>query len=122
MVKRITEEEFWITNITDSYVSLGELNYYLAPRKSVNLLNKKHFNYTKEELEKSATSGTLKKRENKIKIRKVSPPPPLVLPGNYLSQQPLLIAKLRSRVVLEDPHYEELIESEEELVDKMIED
>jgi hypothetical protein len=67
------EQTFWVTNITNLNVSLMDLGLTINARSSVNLLDRKHYYFTIEQLEQSAKSGSLFKKSNKIVIRKVAP-------------------------------------------------
>jgi len=67
------EKTFWITNISSFNVSLADLNLTIKPNSSVNLLDKKHYYFTIEQLEKSAKYGSIFKKSDKIIIRKIAP-------------------------------------------------
>ena len=89
--KKVTEEEFWITNVKQKMdVMLSDLGFCARAGKSYNLLDSRHFHYTKEQLQKSAESGSLYKKRDRIAIRKVQPEPPILPPGAYVSDQPFL--------------------------------
>lgn len=66
-------KEFWITNITNKDVSLGDLYLSIKAYSSINLLDSKHYYYTWQQIVTSATSGSIFKRKNKISIRKFAP-------------------------------------------------
>ena len=125
MRKRIRESEFWITNITKRNVCLSDLSLTIPAYKSMNLLDKKHFHYNTEQLEKSMDSGSLFKKSNMVKVRKVAPDTK-VESGVYEVDAPLFIRKMASRstVKLEEVRYEELdgeeIQSEESFVSEMV--
>lgn len=124
MKDRITEHQFWISNISKSNVCVADLALTIPARRSVNLLDKRHYSYTIEQLEISAKSGSLFKKSNKLKVRRVEPDPPLVKPGTYVSKAPLFLSKLplRSTLVIEEPNYEELQVSEQSFAEEMTKD
>jgi hypothetical protein len=66
-------ESFWVTNVSTMNVSLADLNVTIKAMSSVDLLNKKHFSFSKEQLFKSFESGSLFKKRNKICVRRVAP-------------------------------------------------
>lgn len=65
--------EFWITNKSNTNVSLSDLAFTVPAYKSYNLLDSRHFHYTWEQIYKSATLGSIHKKRHKIAIRKFSP-------------------------------------------------
>ncbi len=65
--------EFWITNISKMNVSLADLNLTVKSFSSVNLLDKKHYDYTLEQLENSAKTGSIFKKSKLIAVRKNAP-------------------------------------------------
>jgi hypothetical protein len=67
------KETFWVTNISGMNVSLSDLNLTIPARSSVNLLDDKHYTFTKEQLQKSTKEGSLFKKRNKIFVRLVPP-------------------------------------------------
>src|SRR5574338_1468911 len=67
---------FWLTNISNANVSLADLNLTIKAFSSVNLLDKKHYKYTLEQLEKSQESGSLFNKRDRIVVRNVPPPDP----------------------------------------------
>jgi len=67
------KKEFWITNMSKMNVSLADLNLTVKSFSSINLLDNKHYDYTLEELEKSAKNGSIFKKNKFIVVRKVAP-------------------------------------------------
>ena len=67
------KKDFWVTNICNMNVSLADLNLTIKAFSSVNLLDKKHYYYTLEQLEKSEKFGSIFKKSNKIKVRQIAP-------------------------------------------------
>lgn len=101
-------KEFWITNVSKKDVSLRDLAFTLRARTSRNLLDAKHFHYTLEQLEASATNGSLYAKSNMIKIRRVAPVVP-VKPGIYVQNEPRMGRGLRSQVTIVEKRLEDLI-------------
>lgn len=66
-------KDFWIVNISNRLISLGDLGILLQPYQSVNLLDKRHYFYTENQIRTSLNSGSLYKRSDKIKVRKIPP-------------------------------------------------
>jgi len=101
--------EFWITNITKLDVMLGDLRLSVPNRTHMNLLDSKHFHYSLAQLQESEKSGSLYKKSDKIKVRKVRPEI-LVEPGLYVSEAPLYMTEHPelSQVIIEHVDYEEL--------------
>lgn len=73
-------EEFWITNVNmHKDISVADLQVVVRRGQSINILAKKkngRLRYpmaTKENIEKSRISGSLKDKESFIKIRQVAP-------------------------------------------------
>jgi len=117
--------EYWITNITylngkkyRANILVQDLQLLIRPGQSYDLLNKKHFSYTLDQINKSAESGSLYKKRDKIKIRKVAPKV-IVVPGVYLVDMPNFVKPLRSQVEIIEPKYEELEISAEEMIDEI---
>jgi hypothetical protein len=69
----VPEGSFWVTNISPMNVTLSDLNITIRAQSSINLLDKKHYSFTKEQLLKSVKDGSLYKKNNRIVIRKVLP-------------------------------------------------
>ncbi len=67
------KNEFWASNVSKLNVSLRDLGITIPSMKVVNLLNDKHYNFNIEQLELSATSGSLYNKRDKILIRQVAP-------------------------------------------------
>lgn len=113
-------DDFWITNISKMNVSLRDLNITIKARSHVNLLNKRHYSYTLEQLKKSAKSGSIFKKRDKIKVRQV---PPEFLTGNKIMSSSDPMDRIRnplfSRVEIKEAKFEELVDSEEELAESI---
>jgi len=98
---------FWITNISKRIVGLSDLGIYLQPFTSVNLLDRKHYHFTPEQIKKSATCGSLFAKKHMIVIRQVPPNPEKnrLLP---VDEKPSVPSRKRSSVEVEYVKYEEL--------------
>jgi hypothetical protein len=123
-MKRITEPEFWVTNITKRNVCLSDLRLVVPAYRSWNLLDSRHFSYNIDILLKSAESGSLFKKNSMIKVRQFAPEP-IVKPGIYVSPAPLFIKKLSQQVMITlepEPKYDDLdfdMEREEDLANEL---
>jgi hypothetical protein len=101
------ERAFWITNISDRNITLGDLNISVPARASVNLLDNRHYSFSEIQLKNSAMNGSIFKKSDKIVVRKV---PPVV----QLSQRPMDIAhqglpsRTKSVYEIKTEEYEEL--------------
>lgn len=100
-------KEFWIVNISKKNVCLRDLALTIYSRRSMNLLDSKHFSYTLEQLETSAASGSIFAKSTMIKVRKVAPQP-AVKPGIYVLNEPRNLP-LRSQVVIVNKKLEDLL-------------
>lgn len=108
-----TPDTFWVTNISKRNVSLTDLNYDIPALSSVNLLDSRHHYFTRAQLEASATSGSLFKKSDKIKIRKVPPQKarPVLVP---FDRETVMEDRSRSAVKVEHIQYDELKISDDE--------
>jgi len=106
--KQTTQDEFWVTNVTDRNVMLSDLRLSIKARTTVNLLDAKHYPwYTREMLEKSAASGSLKVKEAYIRVRQMAPDPP-ARRALMIEKNAALPMLPRSQVRIDEPYYEEL--------------
>jgi predicted transcriptional regulator len=107
------EPTFWVTNMSPMNVTLADLALNIKAYSSVNLLDKRHYKYTLEQLLKSKESGSLFKKRDKIRVRDIPPPDPekSKIPIVYSSVIP---DRVRSLFNIKDEEYEELRVSEED--------
>jgi len=107
MIRPKFSEQFWVSNISNLNVSLTDLGLTIPARKTVNLLDKKHYSFNKEELVKSATSGSLYKKKHNVVVRKVPPVTETkkMLEIDYNAAVP---SRRRSVVQIENIRHEEL--------------
>ena len=106
------EKTFWITNFSNRNVTLSDLYISIMAGSSVNLLDKKHYSFTEEQLEKSLSSGSLFIKRHLIAKRKI---PPQMIPKAEITINPYAILPTRSSSIYEIKHqnYEELNVGEE---------
>lgn len=103
---------FWVSNISNRNVSLADLNLTIKAFSSVNLLDKKHYQYTSDQLTKSVESGSIFKKRDKIIVRKVAPE---VLKANVpLTRETFIPSRERSVLSIKEENYDELNLSDEE--------
>lgn len=101
---------FWVTNISPMNVSLADLNLTIKAYSSVNLLDKKHYQYTLEQLIKSVEAGSIFKKRDKIVVRKIAPE---ILKANVpLTRETFIPTRERSLLSIKEENYEELNLSE----------
>lgn len=111
---------FWVTNMSPMNVTLADLALNIKAFSTVNLLDKKHYSYTLEQLIKSQESGSLFKKRDKISVRHVAPPDPEKnkVPIVYGS---IIPDRTRSLFNINDEEYEELkVSSEDKKKDEEI--
>lgn len=107
---------FWLTNLTHMNVSLADLNLTVKAFSSVNLLDKRHYSYTLEQLQKSAESGSLFKKRDRVVVRKVAPE---ILKANVpLLRETFIPTREKSVLVIKEEKYEELNISDEEFANQ----
>jgi hypothetical protein len=108
-------KSFWITNITKMNVGLYDLNFTIPPYSSVNLLDSHHFSFTIEEIQKSATSGSIYKKRDKIVVREK---PPIINKKNLVIVHSSFPSKERSLYSIKQEKYEELEISDAEYAEQ----
>ena len=118
-MSKTNKTEFWISNVTKMNVCLSDLALTVPAWRHYNLLDDKHFSYNLEQLEKSAENGSLFRKRDKIKVRKVPPPEEIPSGEITLTQEPLFMTSktLHSQVKIVEPKFEELEVSETEFID-----
>jgi len=109
-------QTFWVTNISNRNVSLADLNLTIKAYSSVNLLDKKHYQYTSEQLAKSVESGSIFKKSDKLVVRKVAPK---VFKYNVpFASETFIPSRERSTLAIKEEYYEELNVSDEEFAEE----
>jgi hypothetical protein len=108
--------EYWITNISKQDINLSDLGLTLKAFSTVNLLDKKHYFYTLEEILNSVISGSISKRKSKILIREKSP---IINVNNMLIDKDSVIpSRERSLYSIKEENYEELNVSDEKFAEE----
>ena len=107
-----TLPSFWLTNISNRNVSLTDLNLTIKAYSSINLLDKKHYQYTSEQLENSSRSGSIFKKSNKLAVRKVAPK--VIQPNMPFDMETYIPSRERSLYNIKEEKYEELTLSDED--------
>lgn len=107
MKKEEQQDFFWITNITSKAHHLSDIGVMIYPMRSLNLLDRRHYQLTRAQLEKSRTSGSLFTKKAVVVVRQVPPEgtAPQYIPFKADAVYP---SKPRSSVELENIKYEEL--------------
>lgn len=103
---------FWLTNISKRNVSLADLNLTIKSFSSVNLLDKRHYAYTLEQLEKSVSSGSVFKKRDKIVVRILAPE--VTKKNMIIDRDTSIPSRERSIYSIKQENYEELNVSDED--------
>lgn len=115
----MNKKTFWLTNISDRNVSLTDLNLTIKAFSSVNLLDKKHYSFTEEQLLESVAQGSLFKKRDKIVVRN-NPPKQMVMNIPFV-QETYIPTRQRSLFSIKEEKYEELAVSDEAFADEYAE-
>lgn len=107
---------FWITNICNRNVSIADLNLTIKAYTSVNLLDKRHYQYTLEQLEKSASEGSIFSKRDRLSIRKVKPEN-IIMNIPFVSET-VIPTRERSLFNIKEEKYEELNVSDEDFANE----
>jgi hypothetical protein len=107
---------FWITNLSNRNVTLSDLYISVPAGTSINLLDNRHYQFTLDQLLKSAKEGSIFKKRDKIVVRKV---PPQVFDKQAISVYREAAIPSRSPSIYEIKHenYEELNIADDELIE-----
>lgn len=97
---------FWVTNTCNRNVSLTDLNLTIPAYRSVNLLDKKHYSYTLEQLQKSQEKGSLFLKRDRVAVRQIAPT--VIKPDMPLLKETYIPTRERSTLQIKEEHYEEL--------------
>lgn len=108
---------FWITNISKKAIHLGDIGVIIYPMRSINLLDTKHYNLTRAQLEKSMMNGSLFTKKNNVVVRVVPPnyDPKKIVP---FKKDAIYPTKQRSAIDFENVKYEELEVSDDEYAEE----
>ena len=107
---------FWVTNISNMNVTLTDLAINIPAYRTVNLMDTKHYQYNLDQLQKSATSGSIFKKRNKIIVRKTAPE--IHKEEKPINRQSIIPSRERSVLEIKDEKYEELQITNEEFADE----
>ena len=110
------KKQFWITNISNMLVNIHDLNLFIKPYSSINLLDRRHYLLTENQLYWSAKTGSIFKKRDKIFVRGIAPELKQDLALD-IGLEPILPYKQLSTVEFKEEVYEELLISEEEMAD-----
>lgn len=103
---------FWLANISNMNVSLADLDLTVKAYSCINLLDSKHYYYTLEQLQKSAESGSIFKKRNKLVVRKIAPE---IFQANIpMLSETFIPSRERSVLTIKEETYEELNLSDEQ--------
>lgn len=103
---------FWVTNCSNRNVTLADLALNIKAYTSVNLLDKRHYKYTLEQLEKSEKEGSIFNKKTFIKKRLT--PPVIVKEEMPFLKDTVIPSRERSTLVIKEMHYKELDISEDD--------
>ena len=111
------KKDYWVTNISKMNVSLADLNLTIKAMSSVNLLDKKHYSYTYEQLELSRIQGSIAKKKDKIVPREV---PPEIKKKDRIAfiKDATIPSREKSTFDVKQVHYEELNLTDEQFADE----
>jgi hypothetical protein len=87
-----SKTEFWVNNISDKDVMLGDLRIKIPARRGVNLMDKRHYSYTYEQLKESMQSGSIYTKQAYIKVGK-GPPQEADPARRTISKYPIITKK-----------------------------
>jgi len=120
-LKTIKVQEFWVTNFSSMNVTLSDLAINIKSYTSVNLLDKKHYSLTLEQLEKSKENGSIFNKRDKITIRHLGPEPveKETLP---FRKEEVMPTRARSILVIKNVEYDELKISDDKEVQKKMDE
>lgn len=108
----------WVTNICNRNVTLSDLNLTIKAYSSINLLDKKHYNYTLEQVNKSVSNGSIFNKRNKIVVR--------TFPPNYEKENKIkesnnfISSRERSVYSIKEEYYEELDISDDDFIENNV--
>src|SRR5690606_33922395 len=106
MKNKKNEPSFWITNFSKRNISVGDLYLTVPAHTSLNLLDKKHYHYTLEQLQKSAESGSIFKKRLYLSVRKIEP---TIIKNNIQIKETYLPTRSRSSVEIHQEEYDEIL-------------
>lgn len=108
-----SKEAFWVSNMTPRNVTLADLALNIKAFTTVNLLDKKHYKYTLEQLLKSKESGSLFVKKTLVSVRDV-PPPTKKKDELPIIRSAFMPTRARSVLEIENKEYKELTDALED--------
>jgi hypothetical protein len=113
-MKTVTiKQTFWVSNMTPRNVTLADLALNIKAFSTVNLLDKRHYSYTLEQLLKSKESGSLFAKSAQISVRNV--PPPIKKKEELpIVRSAFMPTRARSVLEVENKDFADLILSDED--------
>ena len=110
------KKDYWVTNISKMNVGLSDLNLTIKALSSVNLLDKKHYSYTLEQLELSRLQGSIAKKKDKIFVREI--PPEIKKKETAFIRDAIMPNREKSIFDVKTIQYEELNLTDEQFADE----
>lgn len=100
-------KQFWVTNTNFTKdVSIDDLRVTIKRGRSVNLLDRRHYSFTEEQIKNSYEKGSLKRKSNDLKVMAFAPMPK---PSRIdIDKKPRQLKKLRHAVDVEEKLFDEL--------------
>jgi hypothetical protein len=107
---------FWVTNISNMNVTLTDLALNIPAYRTVNLMDTRHYQYTMGQLQKSASSGSIFKKRNKIVVRNIGPA--ISKETKPIDRETVIPSRNRSVFEIKEEKYEELEITDEALANE----
>lgn len=111
------DQDFWITNISNRDITLHDLGVTIRSRTSINLLNKRHYQLTLEQLNDSLTKGSLFSRRRAVIKRATAPTINSLSFKMAIDHNAIIPSRTHSIYEIKQEQYDELIVSDEEFAD-----
>ena len=112
--------EFWVTNLSPRNVTLADLALNIKAFTTVNLLDKRHYQYTLEQLKKSQESGSIFHKRDKIIVRGL--PPEIQKDKMPFLQEAVIPSRERSVFSIVEVEYDELKVSDDKEIHKKLDE
>src|ERR1035437_3003400 len=110
------EQSFWLVNLSDRNITLTDLALNIKAYTSINLLDKKHYRYTIEQLEKSKESGSIFNKKHALKVRETAPD--IVKNIIEINKEAIIPTRERSIYSIKNEKYEELQVTDDEYAEE----
>jgi hypothetical protein len=105
-----------VTNISNQVITVADLAISIPPRATVNLLDKRHYSCTPEQIIASIKTGSISKRRNKL-FPRISPPEQKDKSMAFLRDNALPIVQ-RSLFKIEHKNFAELANDDESFAEE----